>query len=83
MEDNRIFFVGLAVLILGLLIMVYDLPQVMYIHTITTEEMQLHDNIEMEMLQRIQNEFYVGVGILAAGAVLMLMSRFPPAAFAK
>ena len=83
MEDNRIFFVGLAVLILGLLVTVYDLPQVMYINTVTAGGVQLHDNIQTEMFQRIQNEFYVGIGILAAGAVLMLLSRFPPAALAK
>ena len=81
--DNRVFFVGLVVLILGLLILVYDFPQIMYIQTMTVEEMQLHDRADREKFQRIQSEFYVGIGILVLGGVLLLFSKFPPAVLAR
>ncbi len=74
--DSRVFFAGVAVLIFGLLILVYDLPQVMYIQTMTIEELRLHDRAELDKFQRIQSEFYAGIGISAIGGILMLFSRF-------
>ncbi len=79
--DSRIFFAGAAVLIFGLLILVYDLPQIAYIQAMTIEELQLRDGAELEKFQRIQSEFYAGIGISVIGGVLILFSRFPPSAF--
>lgn len=81
--DNRIFFAGLVILIFGLLILVYDLPQIMYIQSLTSEELRMVDRAEHDKFQRIQSEFYVGIGILAAGATVVLFARFPPGVLAK
>lgn len=78
MVDGRVFFVGLAVLILGLLILVYDLPQLMYIQQIADEELRTYDAQDLEKFQRVQAEFYAGAGILAAGAAVMLLARIQP-----
>jgi len=81
--DNRIFFAGLVILIFGLLILVYDLPQIMYIQSLTSEELRMVDRAEHDKFQRIQVEFYAGIGILAAGATVVLFARFPPGVLAK
>ena len=81
--DNRIFFVGLIISILGLLILVYDIPQMIFIQMLTPEELHMYDIEDVEKFQRIQGEFYVGVSLTVTGAALMLLARFPPAMFAK
>ena len=81
--DSRVFFAGMIIVIVGLLILIYDYPQVIYIQTISIEEMQTLDNVEREKFQRVQSEFYVGIGILTIGAVMLLFSKFPPSMFTK
>ena len=81
--EGRIFFVGLVILVLGLLILVYDYPQMIYIQNVTTEQLELFDRAEIDKFKRIQIEFYVGVGILLSGAVILFFSRFRPAMFNK
>ncbi len=72
-----IFFPGLIVMILGALILVYDIPQLMFIESLTLEDLQFYEIEELERFQRVQAEFYVGVGLLITGASLMLFAKIP------
>lgn len=81
--ENRMFFPGLIVLIFGALILVYDIPQIMFIQGLGPEEIQMYENEELDKFQRIQSELYVGAGLLIAGAVMILLARFPPDAIVK
>ena len=75
-EENQIFFVGLAIIILGLLIVIYNYPQIIYIQIATTQEPQLFDKMELEKFERIKIEFYIGIAISVVGAIILLLKKF-------
>ena len=74
--SSRVFFAGLTVIILGLLIFVYDYPQMIYIQTMTTEELRLFDRSELAKFERIQIEFYVGAAMIVLGSMMLFFSKF-------
>lgn len=81
--NEKLFFAGIVVVILGLLILVYDYPQLLYMQTMAAEQVQLSDMLSFDRFQRIQIEFYAGVGILCMGAVILFFSKFPLSMFIK
>ena len=69
------FFIGMVALVLGLLIVVYDLPQVAYVQSAGIgEEGRRGGGADPEVIRRIQAELYAGAGIAAAGAAAVLYS---------
>lgn len=67
--NTRLLLPGLVILVLGLLIVAYDLPQVAYLQGAGAP---WHD--EHGMVQRIHAELYAGLGIMAAGAAIIACS---------
>ncbi len=81
--EGRLFFVGLIVAFFGLLIIVYDYPQMIYIQAMTADELQLFDRTTLDRFERIQIEFYLGIAIFTTGAALLFFSKFTPAILDK
>ena len=73
----KILFTGMTVMVLGLLIMIHDYPQIIYMQAMTSEQLQL-DSIQLDKFERIQIEFYVGVGIFVSGIIMLFFSKFHP-----
>lgn len=68
------FFIGMVALVLGLLIVVYDLPQVAYVQSAGVGGEGQGGGADPEVIRRIQAELYAGAGIAAAGAAAVLYS---------
>ena len=83
MEEGKIYFIGLVIIVLGSLILVYDYPQMIYIQTVTTQELELFDKAVLDKFERIKIEFYMGVSIFVAGAAILFLAKFTPTIFNK
>ena len=72
---RQIFFFGTIILIVGLLVGIYDYPQLIYLEN-KSNDLQL-DVQELEKFKRIQIEFFIGVGMIILGAGSMIFGILP------
>lgn len=74
-KNQTLFFVGIIVLILGILIIIFDYPQIQYLENSEVGESNfLKDMEQFSIYQRLQIEITVGAGLLVAGIGLLAVS---------
>ena len=73
-RNSRFFLTGMAILLLGVFVMVFDYPQIQYFEQIPSESYSLITFEEREIHQRLLIEFTVAGAISAAGAGLIIIS---------
>ena len=74
-KNLTLFFVGIIVLILGMLIIIFDYPQIQYLENSEVGESNfLKDREQFSIYQRLQIEITVGAGLLVAGIGLLAVS---------
>lgn len=73
-RNQTLFFSGIIVLILGMLIIIFDYPQIQFLENMDSESYYLLDEEKKEIHQRMIIEFFAGMGIFVAGIVLLAVS---------
>jgi hypothetical protein len=74
-KNVTLFFIGIIILILGALIIIFDLPQIQYFDKMGLKSYQLLHEEQREIHQRLVWEFFVGVIISGLG-ILVLVTSF-------
>ena len=72
-KNITIFFIGIAVLILGILIIMFDYPQIQYFEKMSSQN--VIEEKDREIHQRLIIEISVG-GIMTISGALMILSSF-------
>ena len=72
-KNVTIFFVGIAVLILGILIIIFDYPQIQYFEKMSLQN--IIDEKDRDIHQRLITEISIGV-IMTISGVLTIFSSF-------
>ena len=72
-KNITIFFIGIAVLILGILVIIFDYPQIQYFEKMSFQNIM--DEKDREMHQRLIIEISVG-GIMTIAGSIMIFSSF-------
>lgn len=76
---NTTFFLGgIIVLVLGSLIIIFDYPQILYFEQIPPDAYFSLTPEERDIHQRLFIEIFVGLAILAGGALLIILSMRSP-----
>ena len=74
-KNQTLFFIGIIVLILGILIIIFDYPQIQYLENSGESEINfLKDIEEFSIYQRLQIEITVGTGLFVGGIGLLATS---------
>lgn len=71
-KNVTLFFIGIATLILGILIVLFDYPQIQYLEN--GDSSQLLDGEKRSLHQRLLIEFSAGLGICGLGSLLLVAS---------
>ena len=71
-KNVTLFFIGIATLILGILIVLFDYPQIQYLEN--GDSSQLLDGEKRSLHQRLLIEFSAGLGICGLGSLLLVGS---------
>lgn len=75
MVHNTLFFSGIIAVVLGLLVLAYDYPQVAYIENMPIGQRQMMPAASQDKFERIYLELYAGVAVLGAGAAAMVVGK--------
>ena len=73
-KNTTIFFIAIAVLILGSFIIIFDFPQIQFFENMNLESYYLLDEEKKIIHQRLIIEFTIGVIILGIGMLLLVGS---------
>ena len=73
-KNQTLFFVGIIVLILGILIIIFDYPQLQLLDSLDSESYYMLDEEKKNIHQRMKIEITVGAGLLVAGIGLLAVS---------
>ena len=73
-KNVTLFFVGVIVLILGILIIIFDYPQIQFLENINLDSNYKLDEQQKSIHQRLIIEFSIGVVILMFGISLLISS---------
>ncbi|WP_428325391.1 hypothetical protein [Nitrosopumilus sp.] len=74
-KNQTLFFIGIIVLILGILIIIFDYPQIQYLENYEKTESNYRLNMEQfSIYQRLLIEISVGTGLFIAGIGLLAVS---------
>ena len=71
-KNVTLLFIGISVLILGILIIIFDYPQIQYLEN--SDSSQLLDGEKRSLHQRLLIEFSAGIGISGLGILLVVGS---------
>ena len=73
-KNQTLFFVGIIVLILGILIIIFDYPQLQLLDNMDSESYYMLDEEKKNIHQRMKIEITVGTGLFAGGIGLLVIS---------
>ena len=73
-KNITLFFSGIAVLILGTFVVVFDYPQIQYFENLDSESYYLLEESKRDIHQRIIVEFFIGIGMQGLGVTLISIS---------
>ena len=73
-KNQTLFFVGIIVLILGILIIIFDYPQLQLLDNMDSESYYMLDEEKKNIHQRMKIEITVGAGLLITGIGLLAVS---------
>lgn len=74
-KNTTFFLIGVSTAILGMLVMVFDYPQVQYFEQMPPESYSLLDIEERNIHQRLLVEITIGGAIFSTGAGLVVFSK--------
>ena len=78
-KNTTLFFVGIMILILGVLVILFDYPQIQFFENMDLESYYLLGENERSIHQRLIVEFVIGIIISIIGASVLagsLLKRF-------
>jgi len=73
-QNTSLFFAGIIIIIIGMLIVIFDYPQIQYFEQMQTESYLMLESQDRDIHQRLQIEFMIGFMILAVGTILTVVS---------
>jgi len=73
-KNQTLFFVGIIVLILGILIIIFDYPQLQMLDNMDSESYYMLDEEKKNIHQRMKIEITVGAGLFVTGIGLLSVS---------
>ncbi|MHA7734002.1 hypothetical protein [Nitrosopumilus sp. S6] len=73
-KNQTLFFIGIIVLILGILIIIFDYPQIQFLENLDSESYYMLDEEKKNIHQRMKIELTVGMGLFTAGVGLLAVS---------
>ncbi|RMW37703.1 MAG: hypothetical protein EA446_06725 [Nitrosopumilus sp.] len=73
-KNQTLFFVGIIVLILGILIIIFDYPQLQLLESLDSESYYMLDQEKKDIHQRMKIEITVGAGLFVTGIGLLAVS---------
>ena len=73
-KNQTLFFVGIIVLILGILIIIFDYPQLQLLDSLDSESYYQLDEEKKSIHQRMKIEITVGAGLFVTGIGLLSVS---------
>lgn len=73
-KNQTLFFVGIIVLILGILIIIFDYPQLHLLDNLDSESYYMLDEEKKDIHQRMKIEITVGAGLFVVGIGLLAVS---------
>ena len=73
-KNTTYFLTGIVVIVLGLSVIIFDYPQIMYFEQLPVESYTMLNFEEKSIHQRLLIEFTVGVVILSVGLGLAVFS---------
>ena len=76
MEKITLLFVGIAMMVFGSLIIVFDYPQIQYLESKEQKFNTLPNTQEQSIHQRLIIELLVGIGIVISGIIISSIVGF-------
>jgi hypothetical protein len=73
-KNTSLFFIGLIILMMGIFIVVFDLPQIQYFENLEGDSYLSLEDEKKDFHQRLKMEFYFGVTFLLFGVGLLIFS---------
>lgn len=73
-QNISLFLAGIIVIIIGMLVVIFDYPQIQYFSQVVADSQQIIELQDRDFYQRLQIEFSIGIGVLALGVMLVLIS---------
>jgi len=74
-KNQTLFFIGIIVLILGILIIIFDYPQIQYLENFDLSKSNYRlDTERFSIYQRLMIEITVGIGLFFTGIGLLIVS---------
>lgn len=75
-KNITLFFVGVAVIILGTFVVIFDYPQIQYFENMESESYLMLEGQERDIHQKLNIEFTLGIGVLIIGIAFLIISVF-------
>ncbi|QDI89199.1 hypothetical protein Nisw_06520 [Candidatus Nitrosopumilus sp. SW] len=73
-KNLTLFFIGMIVLILGILIIIFDYPQIQFLENLDSESYYMLDEEKKNIHQRMKIELAVGIGFFVTGIGMLAVS---------
>jgi len=73
-QNTSLFFAGIIIIIIGMLIVIFDYPQIQYFEQMQTESYLMLESQDRDIHQRLQIEFMIGFMVLIVGIILTVIS---------
>lgn len=73
-QNISLFLAGIIVIIIGMLVVIFDYPQMQYFSQMESDSHQIIKSQDRDLHHRIQIEFSIGIAILISGVLLILIS---------
>ena len=73
-QNISLFLAGIIVIIIGMLVIIFDYPQLQYFSQMEADSHKIIESQDREFHQRLQIEFSIGIAVLASGILLNLIS---------
>ncbi len=73
-KNQTLFFIGIIVLILGMLIIIFDYPQLQFLDNLDSESYYMLDEEKKNIHQRMKIEISAGIGLFVSGIGLLAVS---------
>ena len=73
-KNATLFFIGIIILIFGVLVIIFDYPQIQYFENMQQESYSLLDSEKKSIHQRLIIEYTIGIGVSSLGISLLIVS---------
>ena len=73
-KNITLFFIGIIILMLGVLVIIFDYPQIQFFENMNLESNYLMNEEKRIIHEKLITEFFIGIGISGVGILLVLSS---------